>query len=122
MSDVTGTGDQAGTAYTVRRGPGAARTTILEAEPPRRYVSRTEAYLGLRFELTSELAAEDGGCRLSITAETRWPRALKLIGRLVEFVLLNEREAQRELSNLKALVEREPPQVNAQADIREAAG
>jgi hypothetical protein len=39
--------------------------------------------------------------------ETHWPRGRRLLGRLVELVALNPREARKELGYLKALVERE---------------
>jgi hypothetical protein len=80
---------------------------VVEAEQPRRLVTRTEAYLGLRFDVISWLEAEADGTRLSLRAETQWPRGLGLLGMLVERVILNPREAERELKNLKALVEGE---------------
>lgn len=107
IEDVSGPGDIAGTRYSVRRGPSRSRTTVLLADPPVRYVSRTEALLGLTFTLAADLSAERGGTRLSLEAVTRWPRGLALFGRLVEAAVLSPREATKELANFKALVERE---------------
>ena len=94
-----------GTTYTVRRGPSTSRTTVVVAEAPSRYVSRTAALLGLRFELEARLTPEDGGTRLALEARTAWPRGLRWFGRLVEAFVLNPSEAERELANLKAIVE-----------------
>ena len=105
--DVHGVGDTPGSTYVSRRRPGSAYTTVVEAEQPRRLVTRTEAYLGLRFDVSSWLEAVDDGTRLSVRADTRWPRGLGLLGRLVELAILSPREAERELKNLKTLVERE---------------
>jgi len=105
--DVHGTGDTPGSTYVSRRRPGSARTRVLEAEQPRRLVTRTEVSLGLRFDVISWLEAEADDTRQSLRAETRWPRGLGLLGRLVERAILNPREAERELTNLKALVEGE---------------
>ncbi|HEX5590596.1 MAG TPA: SRPBCC family protein [Candidatus Limnocylindrales bacterium] len=107
IEDVTGPGDRVGTTYVSRRGPGAARTTIVESDPPGRLVTMTTAYFGLRFDVTSELRAAGPGTRLTIRAETRWPRGAGVLGRLVEAVLLSGGEARKELAALKALVERE---------------
>ena len=105
--DVHGMGGSPGSTYVSRRRFGSACTTVVEAEQPRRLVTRTEAYLGLRFDVTSLLEAEADGTRLSLRAETRWPRGLGLLGNLVELAILNSREAERELKNFKALVESE---------------
>ena len=102
--DVTGEGG-AGTSYSVRRGPSSARTTILVADAPSRYVSTTQALLGLRFDLEAQLRPEQGGTRLALEARTEWPRGLNLMGRIVEAFVLSPREAERELANLKAIVE-----------------
>lgn len=107
VDGATGRGEAVGTTYTVRRGPTRSRTTVTIAEPPSRYVSRTNAFLGLQIDLAADLVPENGGTRLSLEARTHWPRGSGLFGRVVEFVLLNEREATLELSNLKAVVERE---------------
>ena len=106
--DVRGMGDTPGSTYVSRRRPGSARTTVMEAEQPRRLVTSTEASLGLRFNVSSWLEAEADGTRLRLRAQTQWPRGLGLLGRLVELAILNPREAERELKNLKTLVEGEP--------------
>jgi hypothetical protein len=67
--------------------------------------SRTEAYLGLSFDLTTNFLPEKGGTRLQLQAQTHWPKGLGLVGRLVEFAFLNGREANRELERLKVLLE-----------------
>ena len=105
--DIRGAGDEPGATYVSRRGPVAARTTVLEAETPHRQVTRTEAYLGLRFDVVSQLRPDGDGTRLNLRVETHWPRGLGLFGRIVEFAILNPREASKELANLRALVERE---------------
>lgn len=84
-----------------------ARTTVLEADRPRRQVTRTSASLGLRFDTISTLEAHLDGTWLSIQVDTTWPRGLRLLGSLVELVMLNSSEAANELANLKRLVERE---------------
>ncbi|TMF05047.1 MAG: SRPBCC family protein, partial [Chloroflexi bacterium] len=66
VTDVSGRGDMAGTTYAVRRGPGVAHTTVLEAIRPSRYRSRTDAYLGLWFETIALLVSEKGGTRLDL--------------------------------------------------------
>jgi len=114
--DVQGMGGTPGSTYVSKRGPGSARTTVVEAERPHRLVTRTEAYFGLRFDVLSSLAAEADGTRLSLRAVTRWPRGLGLLGRLVELAILNPREAERELGNLKALVESEAKTVRPDRD------
>ena len=47
------------------------------------------------------------GTRLSVGARTRWPRGMRPIGRVVEAVVLSPREAESELANREALIERE---------------
>ena len=107
IEDVHGAGDEAGSTYVTRRGPAAARTTVLVAERPHHLVTTTDAFLGLRFEVDSRLEVDGDGTRLDLRMETRWPRGRRLLGRLVELVALNPREARKELGYLKALVERE---------------
>ena len=104
VADVTGDG-RVGTSYSVHRGPTSARTTIITAEAPSRHVSRTSALLGLRFDLEARLTPERGGTSLALEARTAWPRGLGLFGRVVEAFVLSPREAERELANLKALIE-----------------
>lgn len=111
IEDVRG-GAEPGSSYVSRRGRLAARTVVLAVDPPRRYVSRTDASLGLRFTVESTLDAVGGGTRLGLGVETEWPRGLRLLGRVVELAILSRREAEKELTRLKALVEsggREPP-------------
>ena len=107
ISDVHGKGDQPGSTYSSARGPGTARTTVLAAVPPRRIVTRTIAYFGLKFDVDTRLEPEGNGTTLRLRAETHWPRGLGLPGRLVERAILSKSEARKELANLKALIERE---------------
>jgi len=109
VADVTGDGG-VGTSYSVRRGPTSARTTIIVAEAPSRYVSRTHALLGLRFDLEAQLTPERGGTGLALEARTEWPRGLRWFGRVVEAFVLSPREAERELANLKAIIEADQPE------------
>jgi uncharacterized protein YndB with AHSA1/START domain len=96
-----------GSSYLSTRGPGAARTTVLEADRPHKLVTRTEAYLGLCLDVISLLGREANGTRLTLLARTYWPRGRRLIGRIIEVAILSRREAAKELANLKTLVERE---------------
>ena len=105
VSDASGRGDVPGTTYTVRRGPAAARTEVLEADRPVRYRSRTDAYLGLSFDLIATLTPDRRGTRLELQADTHWPRGLHLLGRVVEAIVLSGQEAKTELENLKMLLE-----------------
>ena len=107
VAEASGPGDAVGSAYTVRRGPMGSRTTVTVAEAPTRYASHTDAALGLKFDLLADLVAEHDGTRLRLEARTHWPKVLRLLGRLVEAAFLNPREAEKELANLKALVERD---------------
>lgn len=104
--DVSGKGDEVGATYIVRRGPGGARTTVTEAVRPSHHGSHTDAYLGLSFDLTTDLLPENGGTRLELWAKTRWPRGLGWLGRVAELALLSERETNRELQRLKTLIEK----------------
>src|SRR5215216_6905264 len=103
IEDVQGAGDVPGTTYVSRRGPGAACTTVMVAERPRRLVTHTEAYFGLRFDVESRLKREREGTLLEIRAQTHWPRGLGLPGKLVELVILSGREVRKELARLKVL-------------------
>jgi hypothetical protein len=105
LLEASGRGDEVGTTYTVRRGPGAARTTVTEAVRPELHRSRTRAYFGLSFDLAAKLLPEQGGTRILLQAQTHWPKGLGLLGRVVEFAFLNEQEAKGELERLKVLVE-----------------
>ena len=105
IEDISGAGDEPGTTYISRRGPGAAQTTVLEAVRARHLVTRTQAYFGLQLDLTSELTSEGEGTRLELRARTQWPPGRALLGKLIEVVILNPLEGRRELARLKRLVE-----------------
>ena len=107
IEDMNGVGGAVGSSYVSRRSPGTARTTVKEADPPHRLVTTTDAYFGLRLQVESRLEPTAEGTRLELLAETHWPRGLRLLGRLVELIILSDREARKELANFKALVERE---------------
>ena len=107
IGDLHGHWDEPGAGYVSKRGPLSARTTVLTAEAPHRLVTRTDAYLGLGFDVASTLVAEGGGTRLDLRIETQWPRGLALPGRVVELAILNRREMRKELANLKRLIEGE---------------
>jgi uncharacterized protein YndB with AHSA1/START domain len=107
VAEASGSGGVVGTTYLVRRGPMTSRSTITAADAPAHHASHTQAVLGLTFDLVADLTAADGGTRLALEARTEWPRGLRLVGRAVESALLSEREAVKELTNLKTLVERE---------------
>lgn len=106
IDDVHGTPGEPGSTYTSKRGPLVARTTVVASTAPVRLVTRTEAYLGLEFDITSRLTDRAGGPDLRLTTETRWPPGRRLLGRLVDRVILNPREADKELRNLKTIIER----------------
>ena len=107
IRDIRGAPGEPGSTYVSKRGPLAARTTVLTADFPREVVTTTEATLGLRFELTSRFSARSGGTDLLLHVATHWRRGLGPVGRLVELAVLNPREAHKELARLKALVESE---------------
>jgi uncharacterized protein YndB with AHSA1/START domain len=109
VGDVQGSPGEAGSTYVTRRGPFAARTTVLSADMPRQMVTRTDAYLGLRIEVTSRLIGRSGGTDLRLSAATHWPRGFRPVAKIVEMVILSPGEARKELAGLKALVEREAP-------------
>jgi uncharacterized protein YndB with AHSA1/START domain len=104
VADVTG-GVGVGARYSVHRGPTRSQTTVVVADAPSRYVSKTQALLGLRFDVEAQLTPERGGTRLALEARTEWPRGLGWLGRGVEAFVLSPHEAERELANLKAIVE-----------------
>ena len=64
IEDVQGAPGEPGSTYVSKRGPLAARTTVLTAEVPRELVTRTDAYFGLQFEVTSRLSGRSGGTDL----------------------------------------------------------
>jgi uncharacterized protein YndB with AHSA1/START domain len=105
IEQVHGSGDRVGSTYVSRRRPGAARTTVVQVDKPRRLVSTTDAYFGLRFDVMSSLSPQSGGTLLGLLAETHWPRGLGVLGKLVEAALLSRREGQKELARLKRLIE-----------------
>lgn len=104
VASVTGAGG-VGTSYSVHRGPSESRTTVVVADAPSHYVSKTQALLGLRFDLEAQLTPESGGTRLALEARTAWPTGLGWLGRGVEAFVLSPHEAERELANLKTIVE-----------------
>lgn len=106
VEDVHGPPGAPGSSYVSKRGPLAARTTVLSADAPHELVTRTEAYFGLHLEVTSRLSARSGGTDLHLSAATHWPRGFGPVGRIVEMAVLSPGEARKELANLKALVER----------------
>jgi hypothetical protein len=65
----------------------------------------------LRLDVISVLAREAFGARLRLRAEN-WPKGRRLIGRIVELAILGQREAAKELLDLKSLVERESQKAN----------
>ena len=109
VEDVHGSPGEPGSTYVSRRGRFAARTTVLAATFPVFLATRTDAYLGLRLELTSRLVDRDGGTDLELTAVTHWPRGRRLVGRMVDRAILSPREAEKELANLRSVVERGAP-------------
>ncbi len=105
--DATGPGDRVGATYAVKRGPASARTEVITADVAATHVTRTEAYFGLRFELTTRFVPRAGGTELQLRLDAHWPRGFGLLGKAVEFVIFNSREGSLELRNLKSLVEKE---------------
>ena len=80
---------------------------MLTADVPRELVTRTDAYLGLRFVVASRLSERAGGTDLQLRVTTQWRRGFAPIARIVERAILSPAEAQKELDNFTALVERE---------------
>jgi hypothetical protein len=107
VADIQGAPGEVGSTYVSRRGPLAARTTVLTAEVPRELVTRTDAYFGLQFEVISRLSGRSGGTDLQICAATHWRHRLGPVAKIVELAVLSPREARKELVSLKALIERE---------------
>jgi len=107
ISQLHGAPGEAGSTYVSKRGPLSARTTVLSTDSSRELVTRTDAYFGLQFEVTSRLKRRSGGTELQLRAETRWRHRLGPVAKIVELAILSPREAQKELKNLKTLVERE---------------
>ena len=109
IGDLQGEFGVAGSSYVSRRGRLAARTTVLAADVSRELVTRTDAYFGLRFLVASSLSERAGGTDVRLRVMTQWRRGFTPVGKLVERAILSPAEAQKELDNLKALVEREAP-------------
>ncbi|HEX3196007.1 MAG TPA: SRPBCC family protein [Propionibacteriaceae bacterium] len=105
IEEIHGRADEPGSTYVSRRRPGAARTTVTEAEKPSCLMTITEAYFGLRFDVRSLLTPQSGVTLLGLQVETLWPRGLGLLGKPVEVAILSPREGQKELARLKALIE-----------------
>ena len=55
IEDISGAPGEPGSSYVSRRGRLVARTTVQRAAAPHELVTWTDAYLGLRFEVTSRL-------------------------------------------------------------------
>ncbi len=107
IGDVQGAPGEPGSTYVSRRGPLAARTTVLTADVPRELVTSTAAYFGLQFEVTSRLSRRSGGTDLQLRAATHWRRGFGPVAKIVELAILSPREARKELASLKTLVEGE---------------
>ena len=111
IGDIQGAPGEPGSSYVSRRGPLAARTTVLAAEVPRELVTRTDTHFGLSFEVASRLSGRvSGGTDLQVRAATQWRRRWGPVATIVERAILSPREARKELATLKALLEREEPQ------------
>jgi hypothetical protein len=95
IEEVHGPGDQPGGSYVSRRRPGAARTTVTEADKPRLLMTTTEDYFGLRFDVISSLTPQSAGTVLGLHVETHWPSGLGLLGRLVEAAILSPRDGRK---------------------------
>lgn len=107
ITDVRGVPGEQGSTYVSKRGVLRARTSVLSSAAPTRLVTLTEAYVGLQFEVTSQLSPRAGGTDLEVTAVTQWPRGRRLIGKGIERMVLSSGEARKELDNLKRVVESE---------------
>ena len=107
IGDIQGAPGEPGSTFVSRRGPLAAPTTVLTADVPRELVTRTDAYFGLQFEVTSRLSGRSGGTDLLLRAATHWRRSLGPVAKIEELAILSPREAGKELDTSKALVERE---------------
>ena len=96
-----------GSTYVSRRGPLVAQTTVTASDNPTRLVTRTDAYFGLELVVTSRLTERAGGTDLKLTVETHWRSRRRLVQKVVEGAILSRREARKELTNLKTIIERE---------------
>ncbi len=97
IGEVQGAPGEPGSRYVSRRGPLAARTTVLTADVPRELVTRTDASFGLEFEVTSLLSERSGRTDLQLRAATRWRRRWGPVAKIVERVILIPREARKGL-------------------------
>ena len=107
IGDVQGGPGELGSTYVSKRGPLVAQTTVTAADNPTRLVTWTDAYFGLQFEVTSRLTERAGGTDLELTVETHWRSRRRLVEKVVERAILSPREAHKELTNLKTIIERE---------------
>jgi uncharacterized protein YndB with AHSA1/START domain len=108
IAEVRGAPGEPGSSYVSRRGPLAARTTVLAANVPEELVTMTDAHFGLSFELTSRLSGRSGGgSDLHLRAATQWRRRWGPVARIVVLAILSPRRARKELVTLKALIERD---------------
>jgi uncharacterized protein YndB with AHSA1/START domain len=107
IEDVHGGPGELGSTYVSRRGRLVARTEVVACDKPSRLVTRTEAYFGLELHITSRLAQRAGGTDLELTVETHWSSQHRLVQKVVERAILSRREARKELTNLKTIIERE---------------
>jgi uncharacterized protein YndB with AHSA1/START domain len=57
IEEMRGAAGQLGSSYVARRRPGAAHTTVIDVDKPRLLMTRSQAYFGLRFDVTSSLTA-----------------------------------------------------------------
>lgn len=55
--------------------------------------------------MIAHLVPERDGTRVELEACTHWPTGMRLLGRLVEAVVLSGHEAHREMERLKVLIE-----------------
>jgi uncharacterized protein YndB with AHSA1/START domain len=105
IRDVRGAPGEPGSSYVSQRGRLVAHTTILTADAPHSLVTTTDAYLGLSFQVTSRLSERSGGTDLTLLVATHWRRGHRVVVALVERAVLSPREAHKELTALKVLVE-----------------
>lgn len=66
ISDRSGEQSRAGSTYTTRRGPSAARSEVIVAERPTEHVVEIHGTLGLRAVITSRFVPEDRGSRMTV--------------------------------------------------------
>jgi uncharacterized protein YndB with AHSA1/START domain len=103
--DRSGQPSRAGSTYTTRRGPSAARSDVIVAERPTEHVVQIHGAIGLRAVITSRFVPENSGTRMTVDLDARWGRPM--LGRVLDKAIFNPRTARRELSTLKEIAERE---------------